>query len=428
MRTIMICLLLLLVVTAPASDCLAWGSITHAHLANRLGERYNLENMQEMYGSTLPDMFNLVMDLPYSDFMYEGLHYGFDEIRPYAWTSLLEAAIMGIASHNDAWGADWTAHHDARSLPEPIGYVVYKEQQLAPFLEPILADLLVSAGVPGAEFIAHELAPGLAHNYVEAAVDLLISRNEDPMIGYRLLISSKLRAPGIPLMIARAFARELAYEYGISRFEAWLFIVSVEREYRELMTMYGGIFTKDFGEAVSLLSEQGALYAGMMLEALTGVSVTVPAEIVGDFLVQIAIPAVQLDYGNEIAQTLVYLEERMDEEGYLEASALAFADSDARRVESVPEVTRLEQNHPNPFNPSTTIRFSIGVPGPARLVVYDASGREIAVLLDREVEAGEHTVQWNGTNSRGNPVSSGIYFYRLDCASDSFTKKMILLK
>ena len=428
MRTILICTLLVLFAVAPATDCLAWGSITHTHLANRLGERANLQNMQEMYGSTLPDMFNLVMDSPYSDFMYEAMHYRFDEIRPYTWTSLLEAAMMGIASHNDAWGADWTAHHDAMSLPEPIGYVVYKEQALAPVLEPMLADLLVSAGVPNAAMIAHELAPGLAHNFVETAVDLLISRNEDPIAGYRLLLSAKLRAAGIPLMLARAFSRDLAYEYGISRFEAWLFIVIVEREYRDLMAMYGGIFTKGFDEAVSLLSEQGAIYAGILLEALTGIPVAVPPEIVGNFLVDHAIPSVQDDYSNEIALTLAYLEERMGDEGCLAASALLLADSDARRIESAPAVARLEQNHPNPFNPSTTIRFSVPAPGRARLAIFDVTGREVAVLIDREIEAGEHTIQWNGTNSRGNSVSSGIYFYRLDCAGKSFTKKMLLLR
>ena len=425
MRFILVCMIILLLASTGAENCLAWGAITHAHLSNVLGERYDLENLQEMYGSTIPDMFNLIMDSPYSDHMYEAMHYRFDEIRPYAYTKLLEAAMMGIASHNDAWGADWTAHHQALSLPDPIGYVVYKEGQLAPLLEPQLAGLLASAGVPNAGEIAADLAPGLAHNFVETAVDLLISRNEDPFIGYRLLVSAQLRTPGIPLMVARAFARDLAAHYGISRFRAWLFIVYAEREYRDLMRMYGGIFTKSFDEAVALLSAQGALYAEAILQAVTGVTVTVPPEMVGGFLVDFAIPAVQDDYSVEIAMTCDYLAERLENEGYT-ATVPFLAKSDERAFETA--APRLEQNHPNPFNPSTTIRFS--VPGSAyvRIAVFDASGRRVAVLLDRMVDGGDHSVVWNGIDSRGCAVCSGIYFCRMECGTASFTKKMILLR
>jgi hypothetical protein len=428
MRFILVCMMILLLASTGAENCLAWGAITHAHLSNVLGERYDLENLQEMYGSTIPDMFNLIMDSPYSDHMYQAMHYRFDEIRPYACTKLLEAAMMGIASHNDAWGADWTAHHQAQSLTDPIGYVVFKEGQLAPVLEPQLAGLLASAGVPNAGEIAADMAPGLAHNFIETAVDLLISRNEDPFIGYRLLISSQLRAPGIPFMVARAFARDLAAHYGISRFRAWLFIVYAEREYRELMKMYGGIFTKGFDEAVALLAEQGALYAEKILHEVTGVNVTVPPEMVGGFLVDFAIPAVQDDYSTEIAMTCDYLDERLESEGYTAAPAPFLARSDERVFETAPAEPRLEQNHPNPFNPSTTIRFSIPENAGVRIAVFDASGRRVAVLLDRMVEAGDHSVVWDGIDSRGNAVCSGIYFCRMECGTVSFTKKMILLR
>lgn len=428
MRFILVSVLLVLLVSSGAEDCLAWGAITHTHLSNLLGERYDLENLQEMYASTIPDMCNLIIDSPYGDFMYEALHYRFDEIRPYAWTDALDAAMSGIASHNDVWGADWTAHHQARSLPDPIGYVAYKEGQLAPVLEPLIAELLVSAGVPNAGEIAAGMTPGLAHNFAETAVDLLISRNEDPFVGYRLLISAQLRAPGIPLMVARAFSRDLAAQYGISRFQAWLFIVGAEREYRELMKMYGGIFTRSFDEAVALLAEQGSLYAETMLKAVTGTNVTVPPEMVRGFLVDFAIPSVQNDYGPEIAMTLDYLEERLEEEGYTAASSPAIARSEDRRLETPPAGPRLEQNHPNPFNPSTSIRFSIPAAGRVHLAVFNASGVQVAVLIDRVVEAGEHTVEWHGFDSRGNAVSSGVYFCRFVCDDKSFTRKMILLR
>jgi hypothetical protein len=341
---------------------------------------------------------------------------------------MLEAALMGIASHNDAWGADWTAHHRARSLPEPIGYVVYKEGQLAPVLETRLYALLAAAGVPNAAETAAELAPGLAHNFVETAVDLLISQNEDPFIGYRMLVSAQLRSPGVPLMVARAFARDLAAAYGISRFRAWLFIVGAERDFRELMKMYGGIFTRGFDEAVGLLAEQGALYAETMLRSVTGVEIDVPAEMVGAFLVDFAIPAVEDDYSREIELTYAYLEERLEEEGYIGILVENFASDDDRRVETTPAGPRLEQNHPNPFNPSTTIRFSVPRAGRAHLAVFNAAGMQVALLMDRVVEEGEHTVEWHGVDSQGSRVTSGIYFCRLVCEGRAYTRKMILLR
>ena len=118
MRRILMFVSVVLAVAAVPADCLAWGAITHAHLANRLGERRDLENLQEMYGSTITDMFNIATDSPYSDLMYDCMHYRFGQIRPYACTHLLEAAMTGIASHNDAWGADWTQSTEKSSSTE----------------------------------------------------------------------------------------------------------------------------------------------------------------------------------------------------------------------------------------------------------------------------------------------------------------------
>jgi hypothetical protein len=91
--------------------------------------------------------------------------------------------------------------------------------------------------------------------------------------------------------------------------------------------------------------------------------------------------------------------------------------------------TRLAQNSPNPFNPSTTIRFSLAAAGKARLIVYDVRGRRVATLLDRALPAGEARVAWNGRNDAGVSVGSGVYFYQLSTASGpDETRKMVLAK
>jgi hypothetical protein len=95
-------------------------------------------------------------------------------------------------------------------------------------------------------------------------------------------------------------------------------------------------------------------------------------------------------------------------------------------------VTRgsLSQNYPNPFNPTTTIRYLVPDGGVQRvhLAVYDVSGALVRTLVDRERPGGRYTVEWDGRNDQGQPVGSGVYFYRLVERGYTQTKKMLLLK
>ncbi len=83
----------------------------------------------------------------------------------------------------------------------------------------------------------------------------------------------------------------------------------------------------------------------------------------------------------------------------------------------------LEQNYPNPFNPTTSIQFSIPNSVQVKLVVYNVIGEQIAELLNKEMEAGYHNVQFNASN-----LNSGIYIYKLETSNFSKTMKMLLLK
>ncbi|MFH0735439.1 MAG: T9SS type A sorting domain-containing protein [bacterium] len=88
----------------------------------------------------------------------------------------------------------------------------------------------------------------------------------------------------------------------------------------------------------------------------------------------------------------------------------------------------LNQNYPNPFNPSTTINFSIPNSGNVELIVYDILGKEITTLINEELSAGTHSVQFNGSSVK-NTLSSGIYFYSIKYNGvNTLTKKMILAK
>jgi hypothetical protein len=91
--------------------------------------------------------------------------------------------------------------------------------------------------------------------------------------------------------------------------------------------------------------------------------------------------------------------------------------------------THLKQNHPNPFNPQTTIGYEILERAAVDLRVFDVSGRMVRVLLDGEVVGpGHHDAAWNGKDENGQQVAAGVYFYRLESGAFSATKRMVLVK
>lgn len=99
-------------------------------------------------------------------------------------------------------------------------------------------------------------------------------------------------------------------------------------------------------------------------------------------------------------------------------------------LQNIPVHYWISQNYPNPFNPSTKIKFGLPFQSHAKLVIYDVLGREMVVLLDEMLKAGEYSVEWNAS-----VFSSGIYFYRLEARqvgslTGDFveTRKMVLMK
>jgi len=86
------------------------------------------------------------------------------------------------------------------------------------------------------------------------------------------------------------------------------------------------------------------------------------------------------------------------------------------------------RNYPNPFNPQTSIYFQLRSPSNITLDIYNMRGQKITELLSGVIDAGEHSVIWDGTDSTGKPVTSGIYFYKLATDSCSKKDKMLLLK
>jgi hypothetical protein len=96
--------------------------------------------------------------------------------------------------------------------------------------------------------------------------------------------------------------------------------------------------------------------------------------------------------------------------------------------EIIPVKFSLAQNFPNPFNPTTIIRFSIAQKARVSLKVYNIVGQEVATLVDKELEAGPHQVEWRGLNKFHQSTATGVYFYRLEAGDFVEVKKMVLLR
>jgi len=88
----------------------------------------------------------------------------------------------------------------------------------------------------------------------------------------------------------------------------------------------------------------------------------------------------------------------------------------------------LHQNYPNPFNPATSIRFELAEDAVVNLSIYNSSGQKVYSLLDDRCGAGTHVIEWTGMDQDGRPVSSGVYFCRMNTKEFSQTRKMILMQ
>ena len=112
------------------------------------------------------------------------------------------------------------------------------------------------------------------------------------------------------------------------------------------------------------------------------------------------------------------------------ADALPLTPESGSPGAQLPRAFSLGANYPNPFNPSTTISYSVAGNAPVRVVlrVFNLRGQTVATLVDRVTAPGEYSVEWDGTDSGGAKLSSGVYFYRMTAGDFSFTRKMVLLK
>jgi hypothetical protein len=93
---------------------------------------------------------------------------------------------------------------------------------------------------------------------------------------------------------------------------------------------------------------------------------------------------------------------------------------------SNPDLFFLEQNYPNPFNPETTLSFHLPESAQTHMILYDVTGKKIRTLIDRTMEAGSHSIVWDGKDDQNRPVCSGVYLLRMKAGDYEKTRRLLL--
>jgi len=126
----------------------------------------------------------------------------------------------------------------------------------------------------------------------------------------------------------------------------------------------------------------------------------------------------------------VFIQKRVGEEP--EDDDGSIRDKEAQTMEPISSARQFDNGissiYPNPFNPATTIRYTVAEPSNVKIAIYNVKGALVRLLVDTDMAAGEYDAPWDGTDSSGQTVATGVYFTRLVIGDFEMTRKMVLLK
>jgi len=229
--------LLLAVALAPAGPAFGWGSATHAYIGHELRTQAGPVDLDEVYGSMAPDLFNFVFIkpelAPLVPYLYGLTHGEGAELRRALRHGWEKAELYGFLGHSELRGSDLTAHIASRTLDPAEGYIITKALALNDILvlDPRYAALVALGLTP-------EASLEICHNLVESAGDLIIAE-ASPRVG-RLMEASAMR-PAQPLrgLLLRAWTPGLVVDAGLTPEQAAALIVGWEDWFRDRVYSFG---------------------------------------------------------------------------------------------------------------------------------------------------------------------------------------------
>jgi hypothetical protein len=285
------------------TDAFSWSAATHAYIEDHLGKKRGLDNGNEIYGGIAPDVFNYLFDSPYYlGYLYNETHNEFLKVWNVSRWGFERSLAYGFVGHNDAWGADFTAHHLCQTCGTGEGYAIAKARELL-----TIAPLPPELGIPD------DVAIEIFHEIVENSVDILVSKRTDPLIGKKIVSSAILRSPQFPLLLVKGYAKDFSSYAGISYPEAAQLITTAEKEFRKAMILYGQVLMQDEATAIQLISEQTADIAASFL-ALYGIQLPIPKEEIIQMVIgytTLAISICENDYQPEVEATIHFVDQQL---------------------------------------------------------------------------------------------------------------------
>jgi hypothetical protein len=301
-----------LVAAGPAR---AWNAGTHAWIASEMHKKAGLADpavlLDRIYGANAIDIFNndfVEPHLTLQAWLHESPP---DALFLEVWKaadpqSPREVALAyGVVTHNNAWGADSTAHVAGITSGRDRGWVIVRAESLGQFLGPILQGY--GLDLPPA------VLTDVGHVLVETAVDLLVKERLDPAVGEKVLASAQARDPETWKLLARAWADDFAGTFGGPEAAAGV-IQEKEAELQAFLWWYGASLAAD--DALIQVSVVTAWVAARYLDAL-GLPPIPTEQLVGlvVFGVDAAMDLCRADFRRELAATVGWVNGRMSSNG-----------------------------------------------------------------------------------------------------------------
>ncbi len=297
----------------------AWNQATHAYIADRLGARAGHDNLDEMWGSVAPDFFNYVFDPALCPGWVADQTQGtyadtFMKVWNAADTNVEHALGYGFVSHNQQWGADYTAHISCRTCGQNDGYVIVKARELlnAP-IDPAMPQRTF-----GDAFTDLGMGPDqglmVAHLITEDAIDIRLRNEVYPLLGRKLATAARNETKSFQPLLVKAFAADYAaYCFGGDSSTAASELTAAEKGHRKDMIFLGQAISQPEPVAVQLLAEQVVA----ILPDFLGAPLPVPEEDVVAIMKAAIVTAITscADYRAEIEATVEFVEKSLRDHG-----------------------------------------------------------------------------------------------------------------
>jgi hypothetical protein len=250
-----------------STGAFSWGDATHIYISDRLKARFGNNNINEMWGSLGPDIFNFVFDQALCpSWLAEQTHGGATDSFMKVWnaasTTSEKALAYGFVSHNEIWGTDYTAHISGLTFGQGLGYINAKAMVLLdtpinpadPYdsdLNPKFSEIFSSTGMEPLQQLI------IAHVIAEYAIDIMLKNDVDRSIGRKLKVAARARSSKFPGLFVDAYAADYAVNCtGIDYLAAAYIITSAEAEYRNNMVSYEKAISQSEPVTAQLIAEQ----------------------------------------------------------------------------------------------------------------------------------------------------------------------------